>query len=60
MCLLCIEVAKVNMTPREVARAYSEVSINDEHYSEILQVINEHYDFDVVGRELNKVYDEQD
>ena len=59
MCLLCVEVIKGNMTPREIARAYSEVSIDDEHYSEILTVINENYDIDVVSRELNKVYDNE-
>lgn len=59
MCLLCIEVAKNIMTPREIARAYSEVAIDDEHYSEILTVINDHYDIDVVSRELNKVYDNE-
>lgn len=29
MCLLCIEIAKMNMTPKEVARAFIEVSHDD-------------------------------
>lgn len=60
MCYLCIEVAKNTMTPREVAKAYTEIAVDDEHFSEVLAVIAENYDFELVGNEISKVYDEQD
>jgi len=39
MCLLCIEIAKGNMTTREMVRAYVEVA-NNPHAAEVLEVLD--------------------
>ena len=59
MCLLCIEIAKGTMTPKEVARAYSEVD-PDDHWSDIFAEISKKYDASEIGMELHKLQLEKD
>ena len=40
MCILCIEIAKGNMTNKEIARAYTETVVSDEHATEILDLLS--------------------
>ena len=56
MCLFCIEVAKVNMTPMEVARAYLETEFKDDHIGDALVAIYENYDGDEVAKLLSSLY----
>lgn len=52
MCLLCLEIQKQNMSPREVARAFSEI-VMDDHAEEVAELIAENEEFfDEVREEL--------
>lgn len=55
MCMLCIEVAKENMTFREIAGAYAEMTIEPEHIAEILVTIEKHSDLKEVGQCLLEI-----
>lgn len=62
MCLLCIEIQKQNMTPKEIARAYLEIAVEDPHLPEILATLADAEDnlFEKVGEALREVYKERD
>lgn len=59
MCVLCVEVQKQRMTVREVARAFRETVVSNEHFDEVLETINKNYGTDEVAVELSDLYLEE-
>ena len=60
MCIMCVEFIKQRMKVHEVARAYREMVIPEEHHDEVFKVIEENYDFSEVANELFKLAAEED
>jgi hypothetical protein len=58
MCLLCIDIQKNKLTPKEIARNYIEL-INDEHYVDVLAEITKLGLDEEVAKELNQLYIER-
>jgi len=58
MCSLCIELAKEKLTPKEIARAYLEMTndIDDNHWIEIIAEIIKYSNSEEVGKELSELY----
>lgn len=52
MCYLCVEIQKQQMTIREVARAYRELVVEEEHEDELLSKIEENYNVTEFANEL--------
>jgi hypothetical protein len=48
MCILCISIAKKNMTAKEIASAYVEISDNNPHATEILDTLEKEGQIDAV------------
>lgn len=55
MCTFCVELEKQKMTIIEVARAFREIEVSDDHFGELLQKIEENYGTDKVAKELNEL-----
>lgn len=58
MCFFCVEVAKKNMTPKEVARAYRELDPLEDHLGDVMAAIQINYGLDTVVKELNEIYED--
>lgn len=52
MCMLCVEVQKQRMTNREVASAFREMIVSDDHLDTVISTIRQNYDQDEVVGEL--------
>ena len=59
MCLLCVEIAKNTMTPKEIAHAYIEMVKPDEHSTEILNVLEKEGKLDEVQGAILEIVLEQ-
>jgi len=58
--MLCIELRKEYMTPREIASAYNEtVTVDDDHWIEVMAQIHEHSSLEEVANEMYNIRQER-
>lgn len=56
--MLCVEIQKELMTAKEVARAYREFEVEDEHLGKLLVEIETHYGLAEVSKYLKEMINE--
>lgn len=59
MCTFCVEIQKQKMTIKEVARAYREFEVPENHNGDIMAVIDDNYSLDDIAKELNELFLEE-
>lgn len=59
MCILCTEIAKQNMTIKEVARAFMEYQTDDAHIGDLVKTIHDNYDKTELLDEVAKIMKER-
>lgn len=59
MCMLCVEIQKKSMNVREVARAFREFDVPQDHTGDIMVAIEDNYGVEKVAKELNELFLEE-
>lgn len=54
MCMLCVEIAKRSMTPKEIARAWVEMRENP-HAQDVIEVLHRHDQAEEVYEEVREI-----
>lgn len=59
MCLLCIDIQKNKLTPKEIAKNYVEMTFDDDHYQDVIIELSKVNLDKEVAKEINKIYTER-
>lgn len=58
MCIICLDIQKDKLTPREIAKNYSELVFEDDHWADVIVEIEKKGLTEKVSKELIKLREE--